>query len=85
MKLSPNQKLDVREVLKDLASYRPRRKGWIWRKRIPDQSVGPFILKDTSEALTQSVPLPAAAAFGLDSLSVVCLSDVDARNAIAAG
>ena len=33
MKLSPDKKLDVQEVLKDLDKYRPRRKGWAWRKR----------------------------------------------------
>lgn len=63
MKLSPDQKLDIREVLKDLASYRPKRKGWIWRQPITDHQVGPFILKDTSKNLTNSVPLPAAHAF----------------------
>jgi D-ornithine 4,5-aminomutase subunit beta len=59
MKLSPDQKLDIREVLKDLAFYRPKRKGWTWRQPITDQQVGPFILKDTSKNLTNSVPLPA--------------------------
>ena len=34
MKLSPDKKLDVREVLKDLDKYRPRRKGWIWRRKV---------------------------------------------------
>ena len=30
MKLSPDEKLDIREVLKDLEHYRPKRKGWTW-------------------------------------------------------
>jgi D-ornithine 4,5-aminomutase subunit beta len=63
MKLFPDQKLDIREVLKDLAFYRPKRKGWTWRQPITDHQVGPFILKDTSKNLTNSVPLPAAHAF----------------------
>jgi len=63
-KLSPNEKLDVREVLRDLDRYRPRRRGWTWRRRIPGQRVGPFVLDDTSAPLENSVPLPAAHAFG---------------------
>jgi D-ornithine 4,5-aminomutase subunit beta len=64
MKLTPDQKLDVEEVLKDLDQYRPRRKGWIWRRKVADQEIGPFVFKDTSENLKRSVPLPAAHAFG---------------------
>ena len=64
MKLSPDQKLDVREVLQDLASYRPRRKGWTWRTKIDDQRIGPFVFKDTSATVEHSVPLPSAPAFG---------------------
>ncbi len=64
MKLAPNKKLDLREVLKDLAHYRPRRKGWTWRDKIKDHRVGPFVLKDTSADLWHSVPLPAAHWFG---------------------
>ena len=60
MKLSPDQKLDVREVLKDLVDYRPRRRGWTWRTRIENHRVGPFVLKDTSADLAHSVPLLAA-------------------------
>lgn len=45
MKLSPNQKIDVREVLQDLEHYRPRRKGWTWRKKIADQQIGAFVYK----------------------------------------
>ncbi len=62
--LSPDEKLDVREVLRDLDRYRPRRKGWSWRQPRPHQRVGPFVLEDTSEALERSVPLPSAHAFG---------------------
>ncbi|MGI9539917.1 MAG: lysine 5,6-aminomutase subunit alpha TIM-barrel domain-containing protein, partial [Miltoncostaeaceae bacterium] len=64
MRLTPNEKLDVREVLEDLEHYRPRRKGWTWRRKVEDQKVGPFVLKDTSEALKNSIPLLSAHAFG---------------------
>ena len=64
MKLSPDQKLDVREVLDDLEHYRPRRKGWTWRVRDYDHQSGPFIYKDASADLENSIPLPSAHAFG---------------------
>jgi D-ornithine 4,5-aminomutase subunit beta len=63
MKLSSNQKLDLQEVLKDLAHYRPKRKGWTWRNKIPEHVVGPFLLTNTSQDLKHSIPLPAAQAF----------------------
>jgi len=64
MKLLPDEPLDVREVLRDLAHYRPRRRGWTWRRRVPDHALGPFVYRDASEDLTRSVPLAAAHAFG---------------------
>ena len=63
MKLNPNKKLDVQEVLKDLEHYKPRRKGWTWRTKLEDHHIGPFIYKDTSENLKQSIPLQAAEYF----------------------
>jgi D-ornithine 4,5-aminomutase subunit beta len=64
MKLTPDTKLDVREVLRDLEHYRPARRGWTWRRRVEDQRLGPFVYKDTSAGLQRSVPLPAAWHFG---------------------
>jgi D-ornithine 4,5-aminomutase subunit beta len=64
VKLTPDDKLDLREVLEDLDSYRPRRKGWVWRKRIDNQQIGAFVYQDTSEDLDRCVPLPSAHAFG---------------------
>ncbi len=63
MKLDPNKKLDLEEVLSDLDQYRPKRKGWIWRKKVTDHRIGPFVYKNTSENLERSVPLPAATDF----------------------
>jgi D-ornithine 4,5-aminomutase subunit beta len=64
MKLSPDEKLDVREVLRDLEHYRPRRKGWTWRRPAPQHVLGPFTYRNASEDLARSVPLAAAHAFG---------------------
>ncbi len=64
MKLSPEKKLDVAELLKDLEHYRPKRKGWQWRKQVDNQTIGPFIYKQSSENLKRSLPLPAAHYFG---------------------
>ncbi|WP_031434473.1 D-ornithine 4,5-aminomutase subunit OraE [Methylomarinum vadi] len=63
MKLDPDNKLDILEVLQDLEHYRPRRKGWVWRKHVPEQRIGPFVYQDSSENLKNSVPLPAAEYF----------------------
>ena len=63
MKLESDKKLDIQEVLKDLDKYRPRRKGWSWRRKIANQQIGPFIYKNTSAGLKQSIPLPAAEYF----------------------
>ncbi len=63
MKLSSDKKLDLQEILKNLEKYQPRRKGWTWRKKVENNKIGPFVYQDTSESLTHSVPLPAAAYF----------------------
>lgn len=63
-KLEPNEKLDVREILKDLDKYEPRRRGWTWRKPAPGLKMGPFEYKDCSEPLKNSVGLPPAKYFG---------------------
>jgi D-ornithine 4,5-aminomutase subunit beta len=64
MKLSPEEKIDIRAVLDGLDRYRPRRKGWHWRRKIENHTIGPFVLKDTSDNLDRSVPLPASHDFG---------------------
>ena len=64
MKLSANEKLDPREVLRDLERYRPKRKGWSWRRKLTEHRLGPFLYHNAAEDLRQSIPLPAAQAFG---------------------
>ena len=63
-KLDPNKKIDIKELMQDLENYRPRRKGWTWRKQLEGPvKVGPFKYKQVSENLEQSMPLPAAKYF----------------------
>jgi D-ornithine 4,5-aminomutase subunit beta len=64
MRLDPSEQLDLSEILSDLEIYRPKRKGWTWRRKLEDHVVGPFIYKNASADLKHSVPLPAAHAFG---------------------
>ena len=56
----PRVKLDLSSILEDLEHYRPRRRGWTWRKGLPHQMLGPFDYRETSEPLERSIPLPAA-------------------------
>ena len=59
MKLNPNEKLDVKNILEDLDKYKPRRRGWTWRKGTGEnRKIGDFTYYDTSENLKQSEPLP---------------------------
>lgn len=65
MELKRNEKLDVREILKDLDQYKPKRRGWVWRKPSQGpQRIGKFDYYDMAEgSLKQSQPLPAAKYF----------------------
>ncbi len=63
-KLDPNKPIDVEEILDDLEHYRPRRRGWTWRKPVEDLHMGPFEYKECTEPLKRSVPLPPAHYFG---------------------
>jgi D-ornithine 4,5-aminomutase subunit beta len=73
MKLSVDQKLDVREVLQDLDQYRPRRRGWHWRTRLAEHQLGDFVYEDASPGLANSVPLPSAHAFADIDPQCVCV------------
>src|SRR6056297_3194982 len=63
MELKPDQKINIKEILKDIENYRPRRKGWTWRKKEDNKKIGPFEYKEMAEGLENSVPLPAARSF----------------------
>ncbi|MBA7490608.1 D-ornithine 4,5-aminomutase subunit beta [subsurface metagenome] len=63
--LKSDEKIDVLKILKDLDKYKPRRKGWTWRKKLPKGTkIGQFIYGQVSEDLKNSQPLPAAHYFG---------------------
>ncbi len=58
MNLELDKMIDVEEVLKDLESYRPKRRGWTWRKPVPNQKIGPFEFSDMSEPLKNGIGIP---------------------------
>lgn len=62
-KLQPNEKLDIEFILRDLDKYRPRRKGWIWRKPLENGKLGQFNYSNCSMSLERSIPLPSAKYF----------------------
>lgn len=62
--LDINTKLDVKEILKDLESYRPKRRGWTWREKSEKQVYGAFEYRDMSTPLKNYIPMPAAQYFG---------------------
>ncbi len=64
MKLDPNKKIDIKELLQDLDKYEPKRRGWHWRdKRNENRVVGDFEFHETSEELKNYVPLPGSRGF----------------------
>ncbi|BBJ28091.1 D-ornithine 4,5-aminomutase subunit OraE [Athalassotoga saccharophila] len=54
-----NNKIDINEILKDLEHYRPKRRGWTWRKPYYGKMDG-YEYRQISEPLKNSIPLPAA-------------------------
>ncbi|MGM0411459.1 MAG: lysine 5,6-aminomutase subunit alpha TIM-barrel domain-containing protein, partial [Bacillota bacterium] len=67
MGLKADEKIDIEKLLDGIEDYRPRRKGWTWRKKVEDKELGDFTYKEMSEDLENSVPLPAARSFdGID-------------------
>ncbi|HEY8364451.1 MAG TPA: D-ornithine 4,5-aminomutase subunit OraE [Haloplasmataceae bacterium] len=63
MKLQPNEKLNIRELMKDIENYRPKRRGWTWRKHEPNININGYEYSEVSTSLKNSVPLPAAKYF----------------------
>ncbi|GHV29483.1 LuxR family transcriptional regulator [Spirochaetia bacterium] len=61
--LKPNEKLDIENLLKDLDTYRPKRRGWTWRTPAPGLAMDPFTYRDAAAPLKNSVPLPSAKYF----------------------
>jgi len=61
--LERDKKIDLRAVLENLAEYRPRRKGWTWRKRGGSQ-LGDFEYEQCSEPLANGAGYEGGHAFG---------------------
>src|SRR3712207_3337396 len=63
MKLKPNEKMDINAILQDLESYRPKRRGWVWRKKLPSLKIDEYEYKECSPSLTNYTALPSARYF----------------------
>ncbi|MDR2183910.1 MAG: cobalamin-dependent protein [Clostridiales bacterium] len=59
-KLDPNERMNIEEILSNLADYRPRRKGWTWREPAPGLKMGDFTYREATQPLKDSVPLITA-------------------------
>jgi len=55
-----NEKLDIKDILSDIENYRPRRRGWTWRKKIENLEMGGHTYSDCSEPLKNSIGIPSA-------------------------
>ena len=62
-KIKPNEMLDIREILKDLEHYVPKKRGWVWRDIAPQQ-IGEFTYVQASPSIKNFVPLPSARSLG---------------------
>ncbi len=63
MKLNPNEKLDIREIMKDIEHYEPKRRGWTWRNHLPNLKMNGYTYSEVSSPLKNNIPLPAAKYF----------------------
>ncbi|MDR2834050.1 MAG: LuxR family transcriptional regulator, partial [Streptococcaceae bacterium] len=63
MELDINKKIDIQEILTDLESYRPKRKGWTWRTPVPNYQMNKFTYSDMAESLKNYISLPSAKYF----------------------
>lgn len=50
-KLKENEKLNIKEILKDLDKYEPKWRGWHWREPYPERKVGEFTYREISKPL----------------------------------
>lgn len=64
MSLDINKKIDINELLQDLDTYEPKRRGWHWREgQRQNRIVGDFEYHESSEGLKNYVPLPGSRGF----------------------
>jgi len=59
----PEEKMDIREILSDLENYRPKRRGWTWRKKVEKLEMGGHVYNYCSEPLKNSIGIPAAVGY----------------------
>ena len=65
MTLDINKKINISELLQDLDTYEPKRRGWHWREgQKENRVVGDFEYHETSEGLKNYIPLPGSRGFG---------------------
>lgn len=62
MKLKPDEKIDVKAILEDLESYRPKRRGWTWREK-KEKKIGDYTYSECSDSLKDYIALPSARYF----------------------
>lgn len=74
MKLNPKEKIDIYEILDDLANYHPRRREWVWRNPVPNYHLYQFDYHDMSASLKNTVPLPSAKYF--DNIDPQCIPSI---------
>lgn len=58
-----DKRINIKEILQDLNKYKPRRKGWVWRKQENPLMMNGYEYHDLSLPLKHSIPLPAAKYF----------------------
>jgi len=56
----PNEKLDIRDIMDDIGNYRPRRRGWTWRKHEPDMVMAGHKYRDCSTPLKNGIGIPSS-------------------------
>lgn len=65
IRLQPDQRLDIRQILDGLEDYQSPRRPWHWREeRDQPRQVGDFTYYESSKPLERSVPLPGSRGFG---------------------
>ncbi|MCL2008874.1 MAG: D-ornithine 4,5-aminomutase subunit OraE, partial [Treponema sp.] len=65
MTIKPDKRLDLKELLKDLDKYSPKRRGWHWREnRNKKRQIGDFEYLETSDSIGKTIPLPGSRGIG---------------------
>lgn len=56
----PSDKLDIRDILDNLENYRPKRRGWTWRRPEPGLVMDGHTYSDCSKPLKNGIGIPSA-------------------------